>query len=80
MDEGQVDKEKYLVKIARRPWYEWIFLGFWLIGEIILVQSAIASGQEFEPRAAGLFWILSGILFFGGVIFWLVRTSKWFKE
>jgi hypothetical protein len=63
------------VKIARRPWYIWLLRGFWLFLEILFFQSAIASYQELEPRAAIIYWLLFGVLLLGGITIWIIRRT-----
>ena len=70
------DKKNFVIKIARRPWYEWILWGIWLFLEIIFLQSAMASNQELEPRAAMIYWLIFGVLLLGGFVFWIVRRGR----
>jgi hypothetical protein len=69
-------KESYTIHIARRPWYEWVLWAIWLFLEIFLLQNAIASGAEFEPHAATIFWISLGVLLLGGIVVWITRRSR----
>jgi hypothetical protein len=70
------DKDDYQIKIRRRPWYEWLLWALWLFFLIIFLQSAVASHQEFEPRAAAVFWMMFGLLLLGGIVVWLVRRIQ----
>jgi hypothetical protein len=72
---NQVEKSHYEIKIVRRPWYQWVFSGIWLFLEIVFFQAAIASYDEFEPRAATVYWALFGILLLGGFTVWIVRRQ-----
>jgi hypothetical protein len=69
----------FKIEIARRPWYEWLLWAIWLFVEIVLLQNALASGAELEPRAATIFWIMFGVLLLGGVIVWFARRSRLLK-
>jgi hypothetical protein len=69
----------FKIEIARRPWYEWLLWAVWLFVEIELLQNALASGAELEPRAAAIFWIMFGVLLLGGVIVWVARRSRLLK-
>ncbi|MBT7831213.1 MAG: hypothetical protein HN708_13175 [Candidatus Marinimicrobia bacterium] len=70
------DNEYFIIKIARRPWYEKILWAGWLFLEIIFLQSALASQEELEPRAAMIYWLIFGVLLLGGFVFWIVRRSR----
>jgi hypothetical protein len=67
------------IEIARRPWYEWLLWAVWLFVEIALVQNALASAAELEPRAATTFWIMFGVLLLVGVIVWITRRARLLK-
>lgn len=52
-------------------------LGFiWLVLVVVFTQAAIASGSEFEPRAAVIFYLIVGTLILGGLVYWIVRQSR----
>jgi len=68
--------DKYVVEIKKRPWYEWLLWAGWLIVEINLLQMAIASSSELEPRAQMLFWITFFVLLIAGVIVWFMCSKK----
>ena len=70
-------KLKY--EIARRPWYEWLLWAVWLVVLFVVVQNALASGAEMEPRAAAIFWITFVVLLLGGVIVWITRRARLLK-
>jgi hypothetical protein len=61
------------------PWYEWLVWAIWLLVEVVLLQNALASGAELEPRAASIFWITFGVLLLGGVIVWITRRARLLK-
>ena len=69
-------RDKYHIKVRRRAWYEWLLWGLWLFFEIVFLQSALASHQEFEPRAAAIYWMIFGLLLLGGFVVWLVRRIQ----
>ncbi len=65
--------------IVRRRWYEWALWTAWLLVELFVLQNAVASRQELEPRASTIFWILFAVLLAGGVIVWFARRSRVLK-
>jgi hypothetical protein len=67
------------IEVVRRPWYEWVLWAVWLLVEIVLVQNALASAAELEPRAATIFWITFAVLLLGGVIVWITRRARLLK-
>ncbi len=68
--------EKYVIEIEKRPWYEWLLWAVWLFTQVVIVQNALASSAELEPRAALISWIaFFALLIVGGVI-WFMRRSK----
>jgi len=69
-------KEDYQIKITRRPWWEWVLWGIWLIIEIIFFQGAMASRRELEPRAATLFGLIFFVLLLAGSIIWIIRRNR----
>jgi len=68
--------EKYVIEIKKRPWYEWILWAIWFLAEIFILQNAIASGAELEPRAATLFWVMFFVLLVAGGVVWYLRRDK----
>jgi hypothetical protein len=68
--------ENYTIEVKKRPWYEWVLWAIWFLVEIFLLQSAIASGQELEPRAATIFWIAFFVLLLAGGVVWYLRRGK----
>ncbi len=76
-DRENIDNEEHItIKLTRRPWYQWILWGLWLFLEVVFFQAAVASGKEFEPRAALVFWLLFGVLLLGGIIIWVIRRQR----
>ncbi len=70
------EKKAWTIRIAQRPWYEWVLWALWLFVEIFLLQNAIASGQENEPTAATIFWLSFFVLLLAGGAVWVVRRAK----
>ena len=68
--------ENYTIEVKKRPWYEWLLWAIWILVEIFLLQSALASGRELEPRAATIFWIAFFVLLLGGGVVWYLRRDK----
>ena len=64
------------IKIRQRTWYQWVLWGIWLFLEVVFFQAAVASGQELEPRAAMVFWLLFGVFTLGGVTVWIIRRQR----
>jgi hypothetical protein len=67
------------VNIIKRPWYEWVLWAVWFLADLFVLQNAIASGQELEPRAATLFWVTFVILLLGGGIVYFIRRARLMK-
>ncbi|MCB9444509.1 MAG: hypothetical protein H6669_09760, partial [Ardenticatenaceae bacterium] len=44
--------DKYTFSVKKRPLGEWVLWALWLLLEIFVLQNAVASSQELEPRAA----------------------------
>lgn len=44
--------EKMTIVIRKRSWIEWTSWAVWLIGALLIIQNAIGSAQELEPRSA----------------------------
>jgi hypothetical protein len=68
--------DKYVIEIKKRPWYEWSLWAGWLIVELALLQMAVASKSELEPRAQTLFWISFFVILIGGAVVWYMRRTK----
>lgn len=68
--------EKYVIEIKKRAWYEWLLWAIWFLVEIFVLQNAIASGAELEPRAATLFWVIFFVLLVAGGVVWYLRRDK----
>lgn len=68
--------DKITIQLKKRPWYEWSLWGLWLVVELFVLQNAIASGQELEPRAATIFWVVFFVLLLAGAVVWYLRRDK----
>jgi hypothetical protein len=68
--------DQITIQITKRRWYEWVLWALWLFLEIFLLQNAIASGQELEPRAATIFWASFVVLLLVGAIVWYLRRAR----
>ncbi|HRF46470.1 MAG TPA: hypothetical protein PLC98_02495 [Anaerolineales bacterium] len=66
----------YTIQVLKRPWYEWVLWAVWFLVELFVLQNAIASGAELEPRAASIFWMTFVVLLLGGGIVWFVRRAR----
>jgi hypothetical protein len=69
----------FSIQIMKRPWYEWVLWAVWLLVELFVLQNAMASGAELEPRAASIFWMTFVVLLLGGGIVWFVRRARLMK-
>lgn len=68
--------ENHVVKVKKRPWYEWILWGIWAVILLFILQNAVASGSELEPRATMIFWVSFAVWLLAGVVIWFIRRSK----
>lgn len=68
--------DNYVIEIKKRTWKEWLLWAIWLLAEVSVLQMAIASSSELEPRAQTLFWITFFVLLIAGVIVWFMRRNK----
>jgi len=66
-------EDRYTICIRRRPWWIWLIAAAWLLLEVLLVQTAVASHRESEPRAALISWGLAAVLAAAGVWAWRRR-------
>ena len=62
-----------MITMRKRPWWFWALAELWLLLEVLLVQTALASARESEYRAATISWIAAAILAAAGVFGWLRR-------
>lgn len=70
------NKQTFTIELARRPWYEWLAWAIWLFALVFTFQNAIASGAEYEPQAAAIFWGTAIVLLIGGVVVWYLRRKR----
>lgn len=75
MTEQTLPETKHF-RIRQRPWYEWLAWLVWLILLAFLVQNAIGSSAEMEPRAAMIFWVSAGVLLLAGIVVGIVRSKR----
>lgn len=68
--------DKYMIEIKKRPWYEWLLWAIWLLTEVSILQMAVSSSAELEPRAGTIFWISFFVLLVVGGVIWFMRRSK----
>ncbi len=71
-----MSEEYVTIKIKKRPWYEWVLWAAWLFVLIFILQNALASGVELEPRAAMIFWVSFAVWLLGGAVVWFIRSNK----
>lgn len=57
----------------KRPWYAWLVWLIWLALLVFLVQNAVGSSAELEPRAAMIFWVSAGVVLLAGIVVNFVR-------
>jgi len=67
--------DTFTITMRRRPWWFWALAGFWLLVEILLLQTALASVHEGEVRAATISWIAAAVLAAVGALVWLRREQ-----
>lgn len=68
--------DKLVITIKKRSWLEWLLWAVWLFAEAALLQMAVTSAGELEPRAQSLFWIMFVVLLIAGAIVWFMRRNK----
>ncbi|MCE7982310.1 MAG: hypothetical protein DYG89_14030 [Caldilinea sp. CFX5] len=59
--------------VRKRPWYAWLVWLIWLALLVFLVQNAVGSSAELEPRAAMIFWVSAGVVLLAGLVINFVR-------
>ena len=70
------EKQNLTIRIAKRPWYEWVLWVVWAFGLVFILQNAITSGAELEPRAATIFWVTFVVWLLGSLVVWYIRRNK----
>jgi hypothetical protein len=66
----------FTITVRKRPWWLWALAELWLLLEVVLVQTALASARESESRAATISWIAATILAAAGAFGWLRRVDS----
>jgi len=56
------------ITIRKRPWWFWTLAELWALLEVLIVQTAVASVQESEYRAAAMSWTAVAVLAAIGVL------------
>ena len=69
-------EKAYRTQISRRAWYEWLGWAVWLFALVFTFQNALASGAEYEPTAATIFWVVFAVLAIGGGIVYFLRRQR----
>jgi hypothetical protein len=68
--------DKFTIEVKKRPWYEWALWAVWALVLVFILQNAIASGAELEPRAATIFWVSFIVWLLAGGVVWFTRRNK----
>lgn len=78
MSDSTVEKtsEYYEIEVKKRPWYEWLLWLIWAGGLFFILQNALGSSAELEPRAAGIFWVTFAVWLLAGVVIWFTRRGR----
>jgi len=63
--------EFFAITMRRRSWWFWALTEFWLLLEIVILQTAWASVRESEYRAATICWIAAAVMAALGVYAWM---------
>jgi hypothetical protein len=68
--------QNFSITLKKRAWYEWLLWAVWLLLEVFILQNALASSSELEPRAATIFWVTFFVLLVLGGVVWFLRRDK----
>ncbi len=68
--------ENIVVEIKKRSWYEWLLWALWFVAEIFILQNALASSSELEPRGGTIFWVVFFVLLIAGGAVWFMRRNR----
>ncbi len=68
--------DKMTIAIRKRSWIEWSGWAIWFVGILLIVQNAIGSAQELEPRAALILWVSLAVWLLAGLVVWFVRKDR----
>jgi hypothetical protein len=61
------------ITIRKRPWWFLMLAGFWVLLEVLFLQTALASAREGEYRAAAISWVAVAILAAAGFLIWFLQ-------
>ena len=77
-----MEGERLTLSVHKRRWWVWLVASLWLAVEIVLVQTAVASSWEHEPRAAAISWTMAAVLAAIGIRLWhrSAKTAEDSKE
>jgi uncharacterized membrane protein len=75
MTEQTAPETKYY-RVSKRPWYEWLVWLGWIVLIVFLVQNAMGSSTELEPRAAIIFWVSTAVVVLAGLVIGFVRSRQ----
>lgn len=69
-------RRKYIWRERKRPFWIWPLALLWLVAEVVMVQTAVASMWEFESKAAMFSWVIFVVLLaLGGMVWVLARPD-----
>jgi len=68
--------ETIVIKVRKRSWIEWSGWAIWFIGIIFLIQNAVTSAHELEPRAGLILWVTLAAWLLAGLVVWFVRRDR----
>ena len=66
----------FTITLRKRSWWFWTLAGLWLLFEVVILQTALASVRESEHRAAAISWIAAIVLAAAGAFAWLRRGGS----
>ena len=73
---NQDNSDAKFIRIRKRPWYAWIALAAWVLLVGFLIQNAVGSAQELEPRAAAILWVSTAVVLLAGIVIGVVRGRQ----
>lgn len=68
--------EKTSTNTRIRSLIEWGGWAVWIFMAVFLLQNAVASGQELEPRATTIFWVSLVVWLLAGAVVWFIRSRR----
>jgi len=63
--------DTYTITIRKRRWWAWTIAAWWLMAELLFLQTALASMREGEHRAATISWMVAAVFLASGIVVWL---------